>query len=237
VSGPENNSANAQSLTLHCTPPRPCSYLEGRRAKEHFTLVSHLDGAAYEVLIDLGFRRSGLMVYRPACDDCNECVPLRIPVDHFSPSRSQRRVMRRNADVRVEIDTPRCTEEKWRLYLDYLEHQHEDNAGDTFMDFQAFLYTSPTETIEITYRVGDRIVAAGLVDVCPNCLSSVYLYFDPTHARRSLGVFGALCEIEECRRRGLTYWHVGLYVQQCPQMNYKAHFRPHERLGPDGVWR
>ncbi len=198
--------------------------------------LSRLDGAVYQVLMDAGFRRSGQAVYRPSCGQCRECVPLRVPVTQFSPSRSQRRAERRNADIVVQIDSPACTEEKWRIYADYLKYQHDGAMDGSFNAFEEFLYNSPTDTLEMTYRLERQIVAVGIVDVCPDCLSSVYFYFDPACARRSLGVFGALCEIQECRRRGLAYWYAGFYVRQCPGMNYKAQFRPYELLGADGIW-
>ncbi len=187
--------------------------------------------------MDMGFRRSGLTIHRPACDGCRECVPIRVPVHGFQPSRSQRRSIRRNADVRVDIDRPTCTEQKWRIFRNYLKYQHDDAMSDDYIDFEAFLYASPTETLEMTFRLGGAIIAIGIVDVGSECLSSVYFYFEPSHARRSLGVFGALCEIEECVRRGLPYWYIGYYIRNCRQMNYKADFRPNERLMPDGVWR
>ncbi len=107
---------------------------------------------------------------------------------------------------------------------------------DSFEDFRAFLYESPTETLEMCYSVGGKLVAVGIVDLCPGGLSSVYLSFDPDEARRSLGVFAALREIEECRSRGLAWWHAGYYVRDCRKMSYKADFRPNEVLGEDGCW-
>ena len=89
----------------------------------------------------------------------------------------------------------------------------------------------------MTYRVAGRLVGVGVLDLCPGAASSVYFYFDPAESRRSLGVFSALCEIEECRRRGLEHWYIGFHVAGCGKMEYKARFRPHELLGPDGIWR
>lgn len=196
-----------------------------------------LDPAVYQVLMDSGFRRSGRVVYRPVCDGCRECVPLRVPVESFRPSRSQRRVLRRNPDLCVEIGPPACSEEKWRLYVDYLRYQHDGTMSEGFEGFREYLYGSPTDTIEMTYRLGEHILAVGIVDSCPDCLSSVYCFFDPAEARRSLGVFSALFEIAECRRRGLPFWYAGFYVRECPRMNYKAGYRPGELLCPDGTWR
>jgi leucyl-tRNA---protein transferase len=85
--------------------------------------------------------------------------------------------------------------------------------------------------------LGERAIGCGILDVGPDCLSSVYFYFDPAEAARSLGVFSALCEIEACRTTGLSYWYAGFYIRECDRMNYKANYRPYELLGQDGVWK
>jgi len=225
------------SAPLYVGEPHPCPYLPGRTARDVFLTESELDPAAYEALMDCGFRRSGTVVYRPICDGCRECVQLRVPVAAFCLSRSQRRVLRRNLDVRVEIGTPVCTDEKWRIFVRYLRHQHDGTMSEDREAFERFLYGSPTRTLEMVYRLGRRIVGVGLVDVCPSALSSVYFFFEPKEARRSLGVFGALREIDECRNRGPPYWYAGFFVRDCTRMNYKAAFRPFELLGSDGQWR
>jgi len=206
-------------------------------ATNEFGVFSTMAPGLYQSLMDAGFRRSGTIVYRPTCEGCRECVPIRVPVNAFSPSRSQRRVRRRNADVAVEISRPSLDDEKWRVYSAYQNEQHDGKMGDDRADLEEFLYQSPTDTWEMTYRVAGRIVAVGIVDACPVSLSSVYFFFDPAEGRRSPGVFGAMEEIEECRRRGLAHWYIGYYVRECRQMSYKAQFRPCELLGPDGVWR
>lgn len=192
--------------------------------------------AAYRQLMDLGFRRSGGWVYRPACEGCRECKPLRVPVHDFRPSPSQRRVLRRNRDVLVRAGSRRSSDEKWRLFVAYLRHRHDGAMSEDRADFEDFLYGAAMDSIEMVYWVDDRIAAVGIVDLCPDCLSSVYFYFDPAESRRSLGTYGAMCEIEECRRRGLAYWYAGFYVRDCRRMNYKAQFRPYELLTADGVW-
>lgn len=229
--------ATLPAFPLYRGGPHSCSYLPGRTATDLFTIARRVEGAEYQAMMDQGFRRSGRVIYRPECRGCRECVPIRVPVAAFRASRSQRRVQRRNADVGVEIGPPRCTDEKYRLFVDYLRFQHDGAMGEDRGEFERFLYDSPTDTLEMTYRIGNRLGAVGIVDATPACLSSVYFYFAPQEARRSLGVFGALQEIEECRVRGLPYWYVGYYVRESAKMNYKAAFGPHELLGPDGVWR
>jgi arginyl-tRNA--protein-N-Asp/Glu arginylyltransferase len=224
-------------LSIYRGPPHPCPYLPDRTAIDEFTIDARMDSSAYERLMQLGFRRSGGIFYRPVCGECRECVPLRVPAAGFQPSRSQRRVRRRNADMRVEINPPSISDEKWRIYLAYLDAQHDQSMSRSREDFETFLYRSPIDTLEMTYWLGRRLIGAGFVDRCPDGLSSVYFYYDPTFARRSPGVFSALCEIDECRRLGLSYWYAGFYVRGSRKMNYKAAYRPHELLGPDGAWK
>lgn len=222
---------------LYRGQPHDCPYLPGRTAEDIFTLAARIDPAVYQSMMDQGFRRSGRVIYRPECRGCRECVPIRVPVDAFRPSRSQQRVLRKNADLRIDIARPRSSDAKYRLFVDYLRYQHDGSMTEDRLEFERFLYDSPTDTLEMTYRLGNRIVAVGIVDVTPVCLSSVYFYFDPRHARRSLGVFSALREIDECRRRGLPWWYIGYYVRGCAKMSYKADYAPHELLHPDGAWR
>jgi arginine-tRNA-protein transferase len=224
-------------VSLHTGGPHRCPYVPGQIAVNEFLCAETLDSGMYQSLMELGFRRSGDIVYRPRCPTCRQCVPIRVVVDAFRPTRSQRRARRRNADVRVTLGPPEYTGEKWKVYRAYLQYQHGDSAQCNREEFEAFLYRSPTTTVEMTYWLGDRLLGAGIVDQTPSALSSVYFYFDPAEARRSLGVFSALVEIDECRRRGLTYWYVGYYVGACHTMRYKAAFGPHELLGADGVWR
>lgn len=224
-------------MPLYAGPPHPCPYLPGQIAVSEAVGFEWLDPAAYRLLMDLGFRRSGRMVYRMVCPDCRECVPLRVPVEDFKPSRSQRRVLRRNEDVQVDVGPPQPSDEKWRIYADYLARRHDGAMSADREGFEQFLYEPATETLEMVYRVGGRIIAVGIVDVCPGCLSSVYFYFDPAESPRGLGTFGALREIEECHQRGLPYWYAGFYIRDCQRMNYKAGFRPCELLMANGTWQ
>ncbi|MEP0845194.1 MAG: arginyltransferase [Phycisphaerae bacterium] len=234
---PRQPHASPVTLTLLRGEPHPCAYLPDRFAAEAILPAIVQTGSAYQRLMDLGFRRTGAAFYRPACPACEECRPIRVPVERFRLSRSQRRVLRRNHDVEVDLSVPRADDEHWALFQRYQIRQHDGAMLGTRDQFERFLCDSPLPTIEIAYRLGGRLVGVGIVDVCPASLSSVYMYFDPDDARRSLGVFSALCEIDECRRRGLPYWYIGYWVRGSRKMDYKRWFRPHELLGPDGVWR
>jgi arginine-tRNA-protein transferase len=229
---------------LTVLPPHPCSYLPGRVAQNRGFLCSGMPALLYQELMDAGFRRSGTFFYQPICRGCRECRPIRVPVGRFEPSKSQRRTWRRNLDLLVTVGAPAPTDEKFDLYTRYLRERHRKEEADDPAGFVEFLYHSPVDSLEITYRepggrggAGGRLIGVGICDVCPASLSSVYFYFDPAESRRGLGTFSSLWEIDFARRRGIPYYYLGFWIRDCAAMAYKANYRPAELLDADGVWR
>jgi arginine-tRNA-protein transferase len=214
----------------------PCPYLSGREMRSEAYWADHLDGEQHEHLLERGFRRCGRIVYRPRCRHCLECRQLRIPVADFRPSRSMARITRRNVDVRVELHDPAPTPTKFELYRAYLDAQHDGTMPRTYESFEEFLYDSPTDTCELDYVLGERLIGVSIVDRIPGGLSSVYMYFDPTASVRSLGTFSVLWEIEYCRERSLPHYYLGYYVAGSKTMAYKARFRPNQVLAGEGHW-
>ena len=231
------SSAQADYDALrYVSPERPCPYLPDRKARSEAYGVEQLDPAVYERLLTRGFRRSGRVVYRPRCRACRECRQIRVPVDLFTPTRSMRRVLRRNTDLIVEEGRPTPTKEKFALYCRYLDTQHDDSMARSYETFCEFLYDSPMETTEFRYRCGGRLIGVSIADRVSLGLSSVYMYFDPDFADRSLGTFSVLWEIDYCRCGGLPYYYLGFYIAGSPTMSYKARFRPNEILVADDRW-
>ena len=214
--------------------PHRCPYLPGREARELYALPVGLDAPLYRRLMDAGFRRAGGVFYRADCDACSACQAIRVPVERFTLSRSQRRVWRHNADVEVAAGALVSDDERWELFQRYQCEQHDGEMLGSRAEFEEFLTQSPISTLEMTYRVAGRLIGVGVVDKVPGALSSVYFYFDPIERRRSLGVFSGLCEIAECRRHGLPHWYIGYHVAGCRKMDYKSRFRPYELLRADG---
>lgn len=226
-------------LTL--LPEDPCPYLPDRRARMRAFAAERIHPLLYHWLMDRGFRRSGSFFYQPACRGCRQCIPLRVPVSKFKPSKSQRRAARRNQDLDISVsrlDELSQHDELAALFALYQQGWHGRRPEDVVSEADSLLEGSPVDTLVFRYREpGGRLVAVGICDVCPHSLSSVYFFFDPAEAVRSLGTFGALYEIGFANRHGIPYYYLGYWVEHCAAMTYKARYRPHELLGTDGTWR
>jgi arginine-tRNA-protein transferase len=186
--------------------------------------------------MDLNFRRAGPVFFRPHCEGCRECRMIRVPVDRFRPDRSQRRCLKRNADLEVEVGPASPGRERLELYRRYLAARHDGQMTGSEEEFESFLYASPLRSEQLSFRLGGRLVAVGVLDVEPLALSCVYCYYDPALPARSLGVLNVLRSIEECRRRGRPYLYLGFYVAGSRAMSYKGGYRPCELLSESGEW-
>ena len=220
-------------LKFYATQPHPCSYLPDEQATTLFLDPSQpMDVEVYAQLSTLGFRRSGDHLYRPHCQSCQACIPARIPVDRFTPTRQQRKILNRNADLNVQAVTPCFTEEYYDLYLRYIETRHAD--GDMYPpsreQFGTFLVSELALSRFIEFRLDRQLLAIAVTDVLPNGLSAVYTFFDPACEQRSLGRFAILWQISEAARQGLHALYLGYWIKNCRKMSYKTQYRPIELL-------
>ncbi len=227
------------------TSEGPCPYLPGRRERKVFThLVSFGAAELHELLTKTGFRRSQNIAYRPACDGCHLCIPVRIPVADFVPDRTMRRLIRRNRDLAGTFAPPRATPELYALFRRYILARHRDGAmaDMTMADFAAMVEETFVDTRLVVYRqraeadgegsrpATGRLMACALTDVHADGLSMIYSFYDPDEPRRSLGTWMILDHIERARRMGLPYVYLGYWVPGSPKMGYKSRFLPQERL-------
>ena len=200
--------------------------------------AADFDADIYTRFLDANFRRSGRLIYQPVCKGCRQCVSIRVPVNRFAPSKTQRRVLRRNSDLHLHVTSAVADHERFDLYRRYCQSWHKHDEAPTYLDFERFLYDSPVESIDFSYRdaVG-KLLAVGVCDVSSSALSSVYFYFDPDESKRSLGTLGAIREIEYAQQKKIPFYYLGYFVSGCDAMSYKASFRPFQKLGLDGEWR
>ncbi|MEZ6184869.1 MAG: arginyltransferase [Planctomycetota bacterium] len=216
-----------------------CAYLPDREWALRMRLAPR-DDAVYRRLLETCHRRSGNVVYAPVCQGCRACRPIRVPVDAFRPTKSQRRCLRKNGDLVLEVGPPEPTREKLELHNRFVRARFSsstDKGFDSLESYAEVFGPSPVTTWEMRFVLEGKLVGLGLVDALPEVLSSVYFFFDPDHAKRSLGTFSAIMEIELARETGRRWLYLGYYVHGCREMSYKARFRPCELLGVDGEWR
>jgi len=226
-------------LQFYVTAPYPCSYIEGRKARSQVATPNHLiQSRVYSDLVQLGFRRSGVFSYRPYCDNCRACQPIRVPVAAFNPSKTQVRTWRKLSGRLQAQEVPLMfSDEHYALYLRYQSGRHMGGGmdQDSRDQYAQFLLQSQVDTRLITFREAGRLVMVSLIDRLQSGLSAVYTFFDPDLSKDSLGTYGVLWQIAECQRLGLDYVYLGYYIEESPKMSYKARFRPTEVLS-QGQW-
>ena len=227
---------------FYLTAPSPCPYLGGKEERKVFThLVGERAPELNNILTHGGFRRSQSIAYRPACEGCRSCVSVRVLVGEFAPTRSMRRVAKRNDDIVSEMRTAAPTSEQYSIFRAYLDSRHRDGgmADMTVLDYAMMVEDSHVDTRMIEYRLaaprgsGD-LIAVALTDVLGDGLSMVYSFFEPDEAGRSLGTFMVLDHIARAQELGLAYVYLGYWVRGSGKMDYKSRFLPQERLMPEG---
>jgi arginine-tRNA-protein transferase len=232
-----------RQLRFFLTAPSPCPYLPGREERKVFAHLPLSDGPGVnDALTQVGFRRSQNIAYRPACEACDACISARIPAIDYPFSRSERRVLDRNADISRHLVEAEATMEQFDLLRRYLTARHAQGgmADMTWPDYVAMVEDTAVRTHLIEYRMpsGDRgpgdLVACVLVDILGDGLSLVYSFYDPSMAKRSLGSFVILDHVVQARLAELAYVYLGYWVPGSPKMDYKARYRPIELLKPGG---
>jgi leucyl-tRNA---protein transferase len=230
----------SQPLSFLVTTDMPCPYLPDRMERKLVTRLAGPDAARhFHILSRAGFRRSHSIAYRPACAGCQACVPVRVVVRGFSPSRTLRRIEARNADLRWSTRPARGTPEQYQLFQAYLEGRHGDGemAGMSMADFRSMVEDTPIDTRVVEFRDGGgRLVACVLTDWSADGISAVYSFFDPQERTRSLGSYMIVWLVREASRFDLPYVYLGYWVGGSRKMGYKTRFRPIEGFGPEG-WR
>jgi len=229
-----------QRLQFYLTIPSPCPYLPGRMERKIFTQLDPFGGSHLNnYLTHAGFRRSQNVIYRPACENCQECRSVRIIAPQFEAGRNMRRIIKRNADLKRTVNEPLATQEQFNLLQEYLHARHL-GGGMSDMDFiryELMVEECASQTEILEYRKADNtLVACIIIDQLSDGLSLVYSFFTPEDKSRGLGNYMILDQITRCNELGHKYAYLGYWVPGSPKMDYKSRFKPFEILTSNG-WR
>ncbi len=205
-----------------------CPYLKGRSYQQEYFAGIGAGAEQFDTLLSDRWRRFGLIFFRPVCPDCRQCIPIRVRVDDFQPSASQKRVLRKNRDTRVIFRELTYRDELFRIYEKHsrIKFSQEVNEEEFFRNF----FQPAVPSFQSEFYSEGKLIGFGILDEAASGLSSVYFSYDPDFSSLSPGTFSILAEIEETRRRGYPYYYSGYYIADCSKMAYKGRFRPYELL-------
>ncbi len=233
-----------QKLQFYVTTGYTCGYLPNKMAQSLIAAPQHLvDAKVYSGLIQQGFRRSGKFSYRPHCENCQECIPVRIILDQFSPNRSQKRAFKQHNNLTTAILPVGLHEEHYDLYASYQRARHseekiQDETAPQENDveqYQSFLCQSNVESVMVEFRENEQLKMVSVIDIVRDGISAVYTFYETKDTATSYGTYNVLWQTLWAKELGLPYLYLGYWIRDSKKMAYKQNYQPLEKL-IDGEW-
>lgn len=223
------------TVLKECALHEPCSYIPGNSQTIHYQVIQECTKEKCEALILRGWRRFGAMYFRPICSDCMACESIKIDVENYTFSKSERRILRKNSHLHTIIRHPTMSGEHLELFYRYHAYKHHTREWDApKIDpknyYSSFVHGHSDFGYEVLYFEDDKLIAVDLIDVLEEGISALYCYYDPNYQHLSLGKYTLLEQIALAKRLGLKWIYLGYYVEQCQSLAYKAKYRPYAQL-------
>lgn len=232
-----------QKLQFYVTTGYSCGYLPNKLAQSLIASPQHLiDASVYSGLIQQGFRRSGKFAYRPHCENCRECVPVRVLVDDFTPTRSQKRAYKQHSNLGAYVMPVEFHEEHYALYAAYQQARHADEktekdelGQDEIEQYRSFLCQTNVESVLVEFRENQQLKMVSVIDIVLDGISAVYTFYDPSNTKSSYGTYNILWQVQWAKHLNLPYLYLGYWIKDSRKMAYKQNYNPQEKL-VDGEW-
>lgn len=233
-----------QKLQFYVTTGYSCGYLPNKMAQSLIAAPQHLvDANVYSGLIQQGFRRSGKFSYRPHCENCQECIPVRIILDQFSPNRSQKRAFKQHQNLTTTILPTGFHEEHYALYISYQHARHSDekiqteatSAENEIEQYQSFLCQSNVESVMVEFRENNQLKMVSVIDIVRDGISAVYTFYETNDPSASYGTYNVIWQTLWAKSLNLPYLYLGYWIKDSKKMAYKQNFKPLEKL-INGEW-
>ena len=230
---------SSHKIQFYVTTSYACGYVEGRASQSLVATPHHLISQShYDGLIKKGFRRSGKFTYKPYCELCNACIPIRINVKNFVSSKSFRRILKNHSYLKASVLPLSFNENHFKLYLDYQKMRHDKikTTDEDINQYSEFLLQSNIDSRLIQFEHQGHLKMVSFIDIINDGVSAVYTFYDTHDKSRSYGTYSILWLINWCIEKGLDYFYLGYWIKESKKMNYKTHFKPFE-LFINNEWR
>lgn len=236
----DDDDKSIDEIGFRITPEHECSYLDDHDAITLFVDPNYpVTMSQYSALAKLGFRRSGSHIYRPHCTDCGLCIPVRVPVEEFKANRSQRRNIKLNHDIAINVIDASFKNEHYDLYRRYMKGRHAGGGMDNDEpdSYESLITADWSLSKLLEFRLDEKLIMVAVIDIFDDGISAVYTFFDPAYSNRGLGVFGILSEIEYIKSLKLDWLYLGYWNPKTNKMSYKSNYQPMEFFdGQDWQW-